>query len=1079
MSKEDLYVVGIGASAGGLDAIEKFFNNMPHNPGMAFVIIQHLSPDYKSLMDEILSKHTNMEIIQAKDNIEVEANKIYLLPPKNNLKLFHGKLYLTPHKGQRSLNLPIDIFFRSLAEDKKEKGIAVILSGTGSDGTRGIRHIKELGGMVIVQDQNTAQFDGMPRSAIIAGMVDFILAPEEMGDSLVKYIKNPIFSQTSNKIIDDQEPFQKIFEMLKRYSGVDFSFYKKSTVIRRIEQRMGINQLSSIEDYLEFLYDSTNEINILYKQLLIGVTRFFRDKEAYEIVRKKVIPELMKSKAEKEALRIWVAGCSTGEEAYSMALLFQDFFDTNEQEQDYKIFATDIDKDAIEFAGQGIYPESIAEDVPEDYLKKYFKNTGGFFQVNRDIREKLVFAPHNLIQNPPFNNMDFISCRNLLIYLQPMLQKKVFSFFSYSLKKYGFLFLGSSETIGEMDNYYKTFSNRWKIYQLTNTDIKHSNFPHSFSLSRLSSVKFNRNLDVKSSFSSSSNDDYGVIQDYILQRFVNPCVVVDDSYNIIMTCGDAKKYLELPTGRIQINALKLFRKELSIPIGIALHKVIKNEKEVFYPGISLERESETEFLDLSVFMKKVKDRKYLIIVLKQRDVKKREESDIRQDTDEFFDDKDQRIKDLEQELQYTKENLQATIEELETSNEELQAANEELLSSNEELQSTNEELQSVNEELITVNSEYQAKIQELTDLNNDMENLLKNTDIGTIFLDLNLRIRKFTPAVGDIINIMDQDIGRPISHISHNLKGGNIYEDAKDVLMGLKPKSSEVENKFGRRYFKRIRPYITTDNQVKGVVITFLDITDMKAASKEISKFNYAIDQSPVMICLFDSEGKIEYANPQFLKKSGYELDEVMGKEIDYFQPEKDDWQREYEKIKQMIRRGEKYSHEIKVCGKFNCLWEMVSISKVYYTGEEDYFYLMIAEDITDMKIKRKAIEEEYHFLKVILEDNPNAILFLDAQGHITYANQKAEEITKLPKDEIISRSFDSQQWEITTEEEAPLNSEELPFAKVMRTKKPVINYTHQITDGAGARISVRVNATPKFSENNKISGVIVSLEKS
>ena len=1076
MDKEDLYVVGIGASAGGLDAIEKFFNNMPNNPGMAFVVIQHLSPDYKSLMDEILAKHTDMEIVQAKDNLQVEENKIYLLPPKNNLKLFHGKLYLTPHQGQRSLNLPIDIFFRSLAEDKKEKGIAVILSGTGSDGTRGIRHIKELGGMVIVQDQNTAQFDGMPRSAIIAGMVDFILAPEQMGEALVKYIKNPIFSQTNKKIIDDQEPFQKIFEMLKRYSGVDFSYYKKSTVYRRIEQRMGINQLSSIEDYLEFLYDNANEVNILYKQLLIGVTRFFRDKEAYDIIQKKVIPEMLKSHNEKEPLRLWVAGCSTGEEAYSLAFLLQDYFQTMGYDQDFKIFATDIDKDAIEFASQGIYPESIAEDVPSQYLNKYFRNTGGFFQVNRDIREKLVFAPHNLIQNPPFNNMDFISCRNLLIYLQTMLQKKIFSFFSYSLKKYGFLFLGSSETIGEMDQYYKTISNRWKIYQLTNTDVKHSTFPNSFGLTRLS-AKSSRNLIGGKSFSSTA-DDYSTLQDYILMHFVNPCVIVDESFNIVMTCGEAKRYLELPTGRIQINALKLFRRELSVPIGIALHKVSKNEKEVFYPLISLERESETEFLDLSVFMKKVKDRKYMIILLKQRDVKKREENDLKQDADEFFDDKDQRIKDLEQELQYTKENLQATIEELETSNEELQAANEELLSSNEELQSTNEELQSVNEELITVNSEYQAKIQELTDLNNDMDNLLKNADFGTIFVDLNLRIRKFTPAVRDIINLMDHDIGRPITHITHNLIGSNIDEDTKSVLMTLKPKSAEVENKHGRKFFKRIRPYVTVDNQVKGVVITFLDITEMKAASKEISKFSYAIDQSPVMICLFNSQGKIEYANPQFLSKTGYPLDEVIGKDLDYFRPDEEPWAAEYEKIKRVINRGEKYSDEIKVCGKNTCIWEMASVSKVYYTGSNDYFFLMVSEDITNMKIKRKAVEEENQFLKVILEDNPNAIFFLDAQGRINYANKKAEQVMKLSKEEIVSRTYDSERWNITTAENQTPESEALPFSQVMRTKQPVVNFIHNVVDGNGEKIRVRINATPQFGENNQISGVIVSLEK-
>ena len=1058
MTDDKPYIVGVGASAGGLDAIEKLFNNMPDNPGMAFVVIQHLSPDYKSLMDEILSKHTQLEILQASDGMAVLADKIYLLPPKNNLKIFHNKLYLIPHKAQRTLNLPIDVFFRSLAEDCGEKSIGIILSGTGSDGTRGIRHIKEKGGMVVVQDQNTAQFDGMPRSAIIAGMVDFILPPEEMGITLVKYIKNPLLSnqKVSDKILDDKGPLQKIFELLKRYTGVDFTYYKKSTIIRRIEQRMGINQQSDLEAYLAFLYDSSTEINILYKQLLIGVTRFFRDVEAFEIIRHQVIPKLFRKN--QNELRVWIAGCSTGEEAYSLALLLQEYCDKSDTQTDFKIFATDIDKDAIEFASQGVYPESIREDVNDHYIDEYFNNSGGFYQVARKIREKMVFAPHNLIQNPPFNNMDLIVCRNLLIYLQPLLQKKVFSYFSYSLKKDGFLFLGSSESIGELDSYYKMIDTRWKIYQLINPEIKHGGFASNFSLSRLSSNKFSNSTVFAGQTNTFENDDFTKLQEHLLDDYIKPCIIVDESYNIVMTCGDAKRYLSLPTGRLPINALKLFRRELSVPVGMALHKVKKTGKGVYYAGIGIEMDNGTEYTDLSIGIKKIKDRKYFIISLIRKDLKKSEAMNYNAEQKDFLDDKDQRIKDLEQELQFTKENLQATIEELETSNEELQAANEELLSSNEELQSTNEELQSVNEELITVNAEYQSKIQELTELNNDMDNLLKNTDIGTIFLDMDLCIRKFTPKASEIVNLMGHDIGRPITHISHNLKGENIYDDARKVLQTLNPISAEVQNKIGRTFIKRIRPYITENHQIKGIVITFVDITESKLASNEISKFTYIVDKSPVMISIMDHKGIIEYANPRFYEITGYKPEEVIGRHYAFMNDQTDASQIIYREIGHAIDQGQYYVNEIKSLGRTKAFWEMINFSKIV-TDDGSVFIIKISEDITNLRAKRASIEKEHAFLETILENNPNALFFLDISGKITYANAKAEAIMKMPREAITQLQFDADKWEIKDVNNKEIDSSQLPFALVLEKKEPIYNYIHQITDGDGKPVKVRIDA--------------------
>ncbi len=466
-ANSDFYIVGIGASAGGLEALEKFFGNMPADSGLAFVVVQHLSPDYKSLMAELLSKHTQMPVYEVQDGMSVEPNNIYLIPRKKTMTIFHGKLHLTD-RGQEQLNLPIDIFLRSLAEDMGERAIAIILSGTGSDGTRGIRAVKEAGGMVMAQDTSSAKFEGMPQSAIATQLVDYILSAEQMSTELVSYIQHSCISTdlgAKPAIAKDEDNLSKIYAKLRSQAGVDFTYYKQSTMVRRIERRMSINQIDRLSDYLHYLYQSPNEVQTLYKELLIGVTKFFRDTEAFEFIGEKVIPEIFKGRSRNDQVRVWVAACSTGEEAYSLAILFSEYMEKSGNYLDVKIFATDLDKAALEYAGKGVYAESIAADVSLERLKNYFIKRGDSYEVLRRVREMVIFAQQNIITDPPFSKIDLVTCRNVLIYFQSVLQKKVLSMFQFSLKQDGFLFLGTSETVGDNSDFFLSYHNKWRVYQ--------------------------------------------------------------------------------------------------------------------------------------------------------------------------------------------------------------------------------------------------------------------------------------------------------------------------------------------------------------------------------------------------------------------------------------------------------------------------------------------------------------------------------------------------------------------------------------------------------------------------------------
>lgn len=832
------YFVGIGASAGGLEAIESFFKHMPADSGLAFVVVQHLSPDYKSMMAELLSKHTAMPVQRAEEGMRVEANHIYLIPPKKNLSIFHGKLLLTDQEHNRGINLPIDLFLRSLAEDQGEKTVAIILSGTGSDGTRGIRAVKEAGGMIMVQDEESAKFDGMPKSAIASGLPDYILPPPEMPRQLLAFVKHPyaVKAEISDVLLSDEDGLTRIFALLRERHKVDFTYYKPSTVVRRIERRMGVRQVNDLRDYVKYLERYPNEVSTLYQELLIGVTSFFRDKEAWDLLGEQILPELFSRKEVKE-VRLWSAGCSTGEEAYSLAILCREVMEGLGKAVDVKVFATDVDREAVLAAGNGVFPEGIAADLPPNLLAKYFYPKDDSFHIVRNVREMVVFAQHNLLKDPPFTKIDFISCRNLLIYLQPVLQKKVLDLFSFSLNEGGVLLLGTSETLGEAQDQYEVLHQKWKLFR------SHGRRP----LAHTERLAFD--VGVRPLRSRGGGIGQAQLQMFEEERVLDRLarglsgdylpltLVVNEAMELVHLVGDGGDFFRLPFGKLTSDVTKMAHRDLAIPVATGLQKVFKELRELAYSNIHVRHGSHTDLVQMRIRPLPCKKGQEPLAAILVEPVAPAPEVPSRSVLNYDLDkEAEQRIQDLEQELQFTRENLQATVEELETSNEELQATNEELLASNEELQSTNEELQSVNEELYTVNAEYQSKINELTDLNNDLDNLLASTQVATLFLDERLRLRRFTPPVTRILRILATDVGRPLEHITHSLVDVDLATMAHQVLDSGIGREQEVDSNDGRGYLLQFTPYQAGNHTTAGVVINFIDISAVRQAAAALRR---------------------------------------------------------------------------------------------------------------------------------------------------------------------------------------------------------------------------------------------------
>lgn len=841
-----LLFVGIGASAGGLEAIESFFTHMPEDSGMAFIVIQHLSPDYKSLMVELLSKKTRMPVYRAQEGMQVAANSVYLIQPKKNLTIFHGKLLLNDPDPNKGLNLPIDIFFRSLAEDQAEKAVGIILSGTGSDGMRGVRFIKEAGGMVIVQSEQSAKFDGMPRSAISTGLADFILDPEEMPDRLLTIVKYPRLTvrEGAATVLPEDSELDRIFSLLRDECKVDFTHYKPSTILRRIERRMTINRIATLKEYALFVGTSSNEIQALFHELLIGVTSFFRDAEVFQELQNRWLPDLF-GRIDNREVRFWTPGCSTGEEAYSLAILCQEVMERMGRRLSVKIFATDVDRDAIQKASSGIFHASAANDIPSEYLGKYFHVGPNEIHISRTIREMVVFAQHNLVKDPPFTNIDLISCRNLLIYLQPVLQKKVLEYFVFSLNAGGILFLGRSEGTGDLSDYFDALHHKYKIYRAQGKRLP---------MLQTSEIMMGQQRPIKPLLQHRYfrlpryHDEERILERFLqamASDYVLAAVVVNRHFELLHSIGEIGRFLHLPSGRMQNDVVKMAVPEIAIPLATGLQRVLDRQEPVTYSHVRIDEE--TGRLSVQIRIKLLPARKgqeILIAVFfdKEREIEATEASG---DAVVFDMGKEvkQRIQDLEQEVQFVRENLQATIEELETSNEELQAANEELLASNEELHSTNEELQSVNEELHTVNAEHQLKIMELTEVTNDLNNLMESTQIAALFLDEDLNIRKFTSILKRLFHILETDIGRPIDVIEYNGLQVPYRNWVRQVTESMKPMETQVQDRTGQWYLLRIVPYRIGPKSFSGVMLSFVNITRMKAIEREAQRHRQRLDE--------------------------------------------------------------------------------------------------------------------------------------------------------------------------------------------------------------------------------------------
>ncbi len=824
-------IVGIGASAGGLDALEQFLGHVPVGSGMAFVVIQHLDPNHKGMMPELLQRATAMPVAQAKSRMKVKPDCVYVIPPNRDLSILHGTLHLLELAAPRGLRLPIDFFLRTLADDRRENAIGVILSGMGSDGTLGLRAIREKGGLVLVQDPANAKFDSMPRSVIDAGLADIVAPAEELPQRILDTLGHAVrrvavAAAPESETLAQKSGFDKICILLRARTGHDFSHYKKTTVYRRIERRMAIHQIRRIADYVRYLRENPQEVDLLFKELLIGVTSFFRDPPTWAFLQEQALPALLGAFAQGGELRAWVAGCSTGEEAYSLAIAFCEVRQRLKlaARHELQIFATDLDADAIAKARQGVYPANIAADVSAQRLKEFFVEDGSGFRVSKEIREMVVFAPQNLVMDPPFTKLDILSCRNLLIYLGPDLQKKLLPLFHYALKPDGLLMLGSAESIGGFVDLFTALDSHARLFRRSSSSPRplELEFPTRHFPANIESIMNPKPKEAAANLQS-------LAEQLLLQQFSPAAVLVTGAGDVLYISGRTGKYLEPAAGKANWNIHAMARDGLTQELAIALPKALRSGERVVCRNLRIGTNGGMQWVDLTVnpLAQPAALRGMVMVIFSDVAAAQAPTAPGRKTVPR----NEPRALELEQALAAARQEIQACHEEMQTSQEELKSSNEEMQSTNEELQSTNEELttskeemQSLNEELQTVNLELQSKVDELSSANNDMRNLLNSTDMATIFLDNALHVRRFTTQATRIFRLIPADLGRPLSDIVSDLDYGALSADAEEVLRTLAFSEREIATGDARWFQIKIMPYRTLENVIDGVVITLNDI---------------------------------------------------------------------------------------------------------------------------------------------------------------------------------------------------------------------------------------------------------------
>ena len=883
-------IVCIGASAGGLEAFEQFLSNVPKDSGMAYIVIQHLDPTQKGMLPELLQRISSMEVLQVEDRMTVEPNRVYVIPPNKTMSILNGVLYLFEPLESRGLRLPIDYFLFSLADDQHENAIGVILSGMGSDGSTGIRAIKEKNGLVLVQDPKEAKYDSMPRNAIDAVLTDIVAPASELPLKLLDFLKyTPELISEMEIELKDQSALDKIIILLRTQTGNDFSLYKKNTVYRRIERRMGVHKIDKIAAYVTFLQTNPKEVDILFKELLIGVTNFFRDAAVWEKLEEVVMPQLIINQQEGALLRAWVPGCSTGEEAYSLAIVFKEAIEKINPHGgiSLQIFATDLDNEAIETARKGLFSVDIKENVSPKRLQRFFSTTDNGYRINNEIREMVVFAKHNIILHPPFTKLDILTCRNLLIYMDSELQKKILGLFYYSLNREGFLVLGSAETLGSQSHFFTPIESKLKIYQrtITNQTPELFDFPSSFSRTKQAYIEHQPPVKPPTNIQTLADQ-------LLLQYFSPPGVLVNNLGDIIYISGRTGKYLEPAVGKANMNIFAMLRDGLRNDFPAAFRQALMKKELVQLRNIKVGTNGGTQYLDVTIqWIDKPEALAGMVMIIFKDIAKVEGLKELEKKGDKISN--TARQLELEKELQHAREEMQTTLEEMQTSQEELKSTNEELQSTNEELQSTNEELttskeemQSLNEELQTVNAELLSKVDDFTRVNNDMKNLLNSTDIATLFLDKDLNIRRYTNQATKIFKLIKSDIGRPFTDQVSDLDYPELATDALEVLRTLTFIQKQITTSDGRWFSTRIMPYRTFDDRIDGLVITFFNISDHKKLEVELNEkrqmHNLLLNLSSDIIIKLSHEWKVVEFNKAAEIFFGKKVGDVQDK--NYFQ---------------------------------------------------------------------------------------------------------------------------------------------------------------------------------------------------
>ncbi|OQX16128.1 MAG: SAM-dependent methyltransferase [Desulfobulbaceae bacterium A2] len=870
-------VVGLGASAGGLEAFERFFRALPSDSGMAFVLVQHLDPGHASILTEILQRAASLPVVEAEDQMAVTANRVYVIPPNRDMAIYHGTLQLSVPESPRGQRMAIDYFLRSLAEEQGERAIGIILSGTGTDGTLGLRAIHGAGGITLVQDPAEAAYDGMPQSAIKAGFATYVLPVEQMARQLLSCRQRPQGAVCPSPSALTGS-LRKILQALRSATGHDFALYKQNTIRRRIERRMALHGLENAEVYARYLKEHPAEVQLLFKELLIGVTSFFRDPEAFAVLKKDVLPRLYEGKTEGAVFRLWVVACSSGEEAYSLAICLREYLDENRCDCKVQIYSTDIDDEAINFARAGVYPPNIAADVSPERLRRFFVKDDDGYRVKKDIREMIVFASQNVIKDPPFTRMDLVSCRNLLIYLEPELQNRLLSAFHYALRPGGVLLLSPSESIGGHVELFKALDRKWKVYQT----LSSATSARAMAATTSSRPGDSANRIPEEAVKKEARADVAEqARRALLESYAPASVLTDAKGNILYVHGDTGRYLRPAPGQATLNVVDMAREGLQLGLRNALHEAVAQGLPSQCQDVPVRSNGDIQVIDLVVRPLAEGAAGQSLLMVSFQDVAREKTARARRRNRPG---ESRRVEELERELAYTRENLHATIEEQQATNEELKSANEEMQSTNEELQSTNEELetskeelQSVNEELQTVNAELQAKIEQLAGMQNDMKNLFDSIRIGTVFLDARLCIRRFTREATRVYRLVSSDVGRPLADIKSNLIGEDLVSDTQEVLETLVPREQEVRTPEGQWLLARILPYRTLENLIDGVVLTFTDISELKRTSEENRLLGAALTAAANAVVVTDRAGVIQFVNPAFTAATGYSAGEVLG----------------------------------------------------------------------------------------------------------------------------------------------------------------------------------------------------------